>query len=656
MSKQYTLKFPNLNQATKNESPVSIKPINIDYEYSDITFFIEQFNFYSGGRYYDFTVACALNRLGYKVLGYTNAMFPKMVEDFVFEKTPEFKISNMAGIDLPNTSSIFTANHSAFQAINIAARYNKPLYFFVYDPPQWLLDNEYIRKGSYDSAELHRSWAIKQQLQLLAHNIPEINIITLTENAIEPFKDYYDIPRAKFHYLTPAINFDICQSIKKSGIQKEPWIVTINRNDYRKNLSETIECYKSVMDMYELHIITNSPEGISDICQKNRIPEGKVFMHLQPTDIEKYEILAKSQMMICNSMFEGYGMWALEAAAMNLPLICYDLPSLKSLNLTNIIKVPLGDKELFTKTLNVVVRECGGIEAIQIEELSVDPSIQEMSKKLAKIVDVEVRKPIDRFCKTIPTTRNISRIRSRFNTEPVVFHFNSIYRNDVYEYKRMNHDTWSKVLSYKPDCHYQDVKDDISIITFNTSKESSILEEYCLDRGIDIYVDKDIKSSFFNFFIQKMYRSKELIEAGKTKYYLILDATDLIIAGDLRKFLAWEHKDTHVLFGAEELCSPESKTIERLQQLIITEETPFKYLNAGSIFGCKEKLLEMYDKAIETRPYQTTNPLTKDVDQMRFNQVYIYNQDLVKIDYKNELFYCNDFGTLAEAMLEFEYA
>lgn len=651
MSKEFRINIP---RAANPSPPVSIKPINIDYEYSDIAFFIEQFNFYSGGRYYDYTVACALNRLGYKVLGYSNAIFSKIEQDFAFEQSPKFKISNMNAIDLPNTSAIFSANHSAIQAINIASRYGVPLYFFVYDPPRWLLDNEYIRRGSYDLNELNRSWQIKQELEIRHFNIPEVNIIALTESAIEPFKEWYDIPRFKFHYLTPVINYDICKAVKRMGnIEKLPWIVTINRNDYRKNFRETIECYSTVKDLYELHIITNSMEGISEICQQYQIGEGRVFIHLQPTDMEKYEILAKSQMMICNSMFEGYGMWALEAAAMNLPLVCYNLPSLKELNLSNIFKIELGNKAEFIKILNDIARNN---KSVTIENLSYEPSVEYMSKKLKDIIKIEPKEDIDKFAKTIPVKRKIKNIKSRFGTEPVIFHFNSIYRNDVYVYKAMNHDTWSKVISYNPSTFYDAVKDDISIITFNNTNETTILEEYCKEQQIGLHVDKDIKSEFFNFFIQKMYRSRKLVEKGATKYYLILDATDLIIAGDLRKFLNWEFKDSHVLFGAEQLCSPESKTIERLQQLMAPDNTPFKYLNAGTIFGCKEKLLEMYDKAILTKPYQTTNEFTKDVDQMRFNQVYINNPDLVKIDHKNELIYCNDFGTLAEAMLEFEYA
>lgn len=650
MTKHFALQFPS-NQVV-NKQPESIKPINIDYEYSDIAFFIEQFNFYSGGRYYDYTVALALNKLGYKVLGYTNAIFNKMSEDFTFEESPIFKIANMGTIDLPNTSAIFSANHSAVQAINIAARYRKPLYFFVYDPPAWLLDNEYIRRGSYDSNELHRSWQIRQQLDLVGHKIPDINIICLSENAIESFKQWYNLPLPiKYHYLTPAINFNVCKSIRNSGLEKKNWIVTINRNDYRKNFKETIECYKTIMGVYELHIITNSMDGISELCRQNSIPEGRVFIHLQPTDIEKYEILAQSSMMICNSMFEGYGMWALEAAAMGLPLVCYDLPSLKALNLKNIIKVRFGDKNEFIATLSLH----NMIMNVEIEELQSEPSISNMAIELEKIINIKPVKSIDKFCKTININKSPTKISSRFNTEPVIFHFNSIYRNDVYEFKKMNHDTWSKIISYKPKSYFEDIKDKLTIITFNTSKEETILESYCNEAGIDIIVDRDIKANFFDFFIKKMERSKDLIEQGKTDYYLILDANDLIIAGDLRKFLYWEYKDSHVLFGAEELCSPESKTIERLQQLMIVEDTPFKYLNAGTIFGSKEKLLEVYDKAIKTKPYYTTNPITKDVDQMRFNQVYINNPDLVKIDSKNELIFCCDFGTLAEAMLEFNY-
>ncbi len=638
--------FEHGNKSTNIIAPTQDKKITIDYDPVDIAFLLQQWDYYSGGRYYDHTITLALEHAGYSIIRYTNYLFNNIDGDYLHYTIPKTKLCDIPQLSVPNCHTIITANHSASTAIDIAASYNKNLILLVYDPPEWLFQNEYMKSHGYDLAEISLSNKIRKKLRLNIENIKSVKIICLNEQSIKPFQSWYDcVPKNNFFYVEPVINTKVIEFLTSIKRPKTNSIVCVNRNDGRKKLGETVGLLRNLHHKYELNIITNSENGIYEQADKLGIPRKRIKVHKCISDFNKFSIISSSKVLVSTSIFEGYGMWALEGLACGIPVVCYDLESLKHLENEHLYKCnSFLDME---DTISSVLKKENDVK------FDYTPySIESAAIKLKSIVG----KIDDGLGRYISKKTDTSDIRLRdWNTKPIVYHFNSLYRDDVYGESHINHDTWNKILNYIwcSDCiNFRNSKE-LGIYTFSNYDSKTILELACGRLNIELNVlGQDWNETLGKFYLKRMEEVFKLLQKREHDHYLILDASDLVIAGNPSKLLEYKNVDSKVLFGAEECCHPESDLIEELIAKKCTAETPFKFLNAGSVFGKQELLEKIFKMAINIKPYKSTNEIIPDDDQGRFNQIYI-DTDLIELDHTCEYFYCNDMKTVAEARLRF---
>lgn len=127
------------------------------------------------------------------------------------------------------------------------------------------------------------------------------------------------------------------------------------------------------------------------------------------------------------------------------------------------------------------------------------------------------------------------------------------------------------------------------------------------------------------------------LEKAQTKYALILDSRDVLIAGDLAGIFDLFHAyEKDVLFGATKSNHP-NVCIDKVERRDWFGE--FKYLNAGTAFGTVESLKKFYKLVAEL---EIDNPAGS--EQFLVRHVFADNQDWVGFDYN-----CGIFQTFGKA-------
>lgn len=320
------------------EKPI-VKINNTTRHNCDVAFISNQYNYYRGGRYHDFLVATMLQELGLNVKLFTGTV-PNYGNDFLLYNTPEIVECNINKLDIKASMYFGTPLEGCLRAIENASKYNKSCYLLVYDCPTWI--KKIFPKENRETDKYNK---IKDSIK--KYN-PDFKILTLSQNSINDWADFLDIPKNKIDYLNPCVNSRTADCVK--SFPKENWIVSINHNEDRKNWEETFEIFKSVSGYFKLQAITSPIVNIYDKMASVELNPNTVHLHDSISDLEKFNIIKKSKCLISNSIFEGFGMWCIEALYCNIPVVCYNLTSLKNIHHPLLFKV--NSKEEFKSKVN----------------------------------------------------------------------------------------------------------------------------------------------------------------------------------------------------------------------------------------------------------------------------------------------------------------
>lgn len=193
------------------------------------------------------------------------------------------------------------------------------------------------------------------------------DIIISSANTAVPFaKTFYQTLFHKpiFVVAPPAINSPIADLVKEQKIAREKQIILISRfgdTSAHKNINAIFDCITPEMEGYTLALIAGTsvlPDGEVLEAFVARLKECGLSLKLlhMISDREKYEEIAKSELMIFPSLFEGFGYPPVEAGYMGTPCITYDLPVLKEFNLDHAYFVPWGDHVALHEKISAVLQ------------------------------------------------------------------------------------------------------------------------------------------------------------------------------------------------------------------------------------------------------------------------------------------------------------
>jgi glycosyltransferase involved in cell wall biosynthesis len=277
-------------------------------------FFMENFPFYSGGRYHLYQEAYALAKAGVNVWMISNNV-PVYVNDF--PKLAHFRISDgwqiPAGIKF--SLVVGTPSNCGERARSLAATHQAKLVLVSLETPNFI--REY-RKGT-DSTEEY--WADFKAVLPLADLV-----LASAKLPAKYLKDWVKIPEDRIAIMPPAINE---YALKKVGkIKKTNTLVFISRIVEHKHLDKLLiaiaRLQKQMADPPILDIIgQGSSEKVQKLLKETGV-QGRFFSNV--SDIAKFQLIGRAKALITCTSYEGFGMSPIEGMISNIPVLCSDLP------------------------------------------------------------------------------------------------------------------------------------------------------------------------------------------------------------------------------------------------------------------------------------------------------------------------------------------
>lgn len=306
---------------------------------------------FSGGRYHGTILAQALAEFCREVVIWTNNMPPwssdmsycpndPKVQYYLdpFSNAPEGSFDYV--VVLPDGSRDPSMFYSAFEK---AKSCNAKTVFLNFESPNWFNALSPSPKDLYE-----------QDNWFAASCFSDI-ILSSAETALPFAKDFYKTTynSPKFAAVSPAINSPVADLVLSDPPRREKQIILISRfdkNSSHKNLEAVFDVISTNMQGYTLALVagTSSSPDEATLDRFRRRLEGKglrlELLHMI-SDRRKFEEIAKSELMIFPSLFEGFGYPPVEAGYMGTPCVAYDLSVLKEFNSDHVHFVPWGDAD-----------------------------------------------------------------------------------------------------------------------------------------------------------------------------------------------------------------------------------------------------------------------------------------------------------------------
>jgi glycosyltransferase involved in cell wall biosynthesis len=178
-------------------------------------------------------------------------------------------------------------------------------------------------------------------------------ILSSCETALPFARSFYKtlFHEPVFAVAPPSINAPIADLVLGRNLPREKQIILISRfgdASAHKNIDAIFDLLVPEMSGYTLALIAGTsdlPSAATLIDFESRLTERGLTLKLlhMISDRRKFEEIAKSELMIFPSLFEGFGYPPVEAGYMGTPCVAYDLPALTEFSGDSGYFAPWGD-------------------------------------------------------------------------------------------------------------------------------------------------------------------------------------------------------------------------------------------------------------------------------------------------------------------------
>lgn len=236
--------------------------------------------------------------------------------------------------------------------------------------------------------------------------------------ALNPFKNnpnvhkagYVQTLRESYYFLTQRImisllkhygdlilvsNFPDKKFLMRSGFDEKKILVTYGAVDFsliptiniRKEFDAVwigrLHRQKGIDDLFSIweRVLTKLPGAKLEVIAENNVKEyfikSKYASKLNDSIVftgylngkTLFENVKKAKLMLFPSYHESFGMAIAEAMACGLPVIAYDLPAYEKIWTKGIIKIPLGNIDLFAKEATALLNDGENRKALSCEAI-----------------------------------------------------------------------------------------------------------------------------------------------------------------------------------------------------------------------------------------------------------------------------------------------
>lgn len=316
----------------------------VDLGHKSVAMITEDTQHVTGGRYYSWWIATALQKAGFNVTIYTNRV-PVFIDSF--KEYPQPNVQIVKELNTLNVKADFYVGSPIVGseiAIRLANQYRTKAFCEIFDP--FPMMEEYRGKHYWPGWD-----NLIEQLKQ-----PNVNIISLCKHANGYIYPWLNKREDQVFEVYPCINSKARdKSIKK--VEKMNWVTFISRLDFHKKFDHVLEAVSKTN--CRLQVIT-SIDGINyrEMLKKYNM-EKRTDVHMFISDEEKFDIIAKSKVTINGAIFEGFGMWLVESLACGVPCVCYDYPIFKEIvgQSDMVYMAEWNNPEDLTKKLKLALKE-----------------------------------------------------------------------------------------------------------------------------------------------------------------------------------------------------------------------------------------------------------------------------------------------------------
>lgn len=287
----------------------------------NIALITEDVGHLTGGRYYTWFIAMALTELGHKVTVYTNQK-PVFHEDFKRYKQPDVQVVAKKAVELQTIdvqADIYIGSPTCgnLAASRLGAKYSKPSFALVFDP--FPMMETFIGKRNYTGWD-----------KFLAEiKTSDTKIISLCQSTSDYIYPWLNKRRDQVVPILPCINSREKYRADASKTERGDYILFISRLVKHKKFEDVLQAVKE--NGVKLKVISSIDGMAARKLVTTMGLEDQVTFHFKVNDREKFELIRGARAVINAAVFEGFGMWAIEALSCGVPLVCYDYPTFREI-------------------------------------------------------------------------------------------------------------------------------------------------------------------------------------------------------------------------------------------------------------------------------------------------------------------------------------
>lgn len=287
----------------------------------NIALITEDVGHLTGGRYYVWFIVMALVELGHSVTVYTNQE-PVFHEDFKLYKQPEVKVIAKRAVDLQNIdvqADIYIGSPTSgnVAAMKLGSKYGKPSFAIVFDP--FPMMETFIGKRNYSGWE-----------NFMANiGTSQTKIISLCQSTSDYIYTWLNRRHDQVVPIYPCINSREKALADQDKTERGDYILFISRLVKHKKFEDVLQVAK---ENNVKVVVVSSIDGMAARRLVHTMGmEKQVKFIFKANDKEKFKLIRGARAMINGAIFEGFGMWAAEALACGVPLVCYDYPTFREI-------------------------------------------------------------------------------------------------------------------------------------------------------------------------------------------------------------------------------------------------------------------------------------------------------------------------------------